>query len=98
MIEGELREGKYNVEKHRKRLDVICDKWNDLLYIIDEELPSYEELYALCKKLGMPTFCEEIGVDKSLMKMSFMSTKDMRDKYVLSRLMWDLGVLEEVEF
>ena len=30
------------------------------------------------------------------MRLSFRATKDIRDKYVLSRLAWDLGVLDEL--
>ena len=29
-------------------------------------------------------------------KMTFQATKDIRDKYVLSRLAWDLGVMDEL--
>ena len=28
--------------------------------------------------------------------MIFRATKDIRDKYVLSRLLWDLGILDEM--
>ncbi len=40
---------------------------------------------------------KSIGVDYELLPMTFMATKDIRDKYVLSRLAWDLGVLEELK-
>ena len=32
----------------------------------------------------------------TLLPIFFMATKDIRDKYVLSRLAWDLGILEEL--
>ena len=35
-------------------------------------------------------------MDKSILPMTLMATKDIRDKYILSRLLWDLGVLDEV--
>jgi hypothetical protein len=28
--------------------------------------------------------------------MTLMATKDIRDKYILARLLWDLGILDEV--
>lgn len=37
----------------------------------------------------------EIGIDESLLPMMLKSTKDIRDKYVLSRLLWDTGLLDE---
>jgi predicted dehydrogenase len=38
-----------------------------------------------------------IQMNASCMKLTFEATKDIRDKYVLSRLAWDLGVLDELE-
>ena len=37
-----------------------------------------------------------IGVPDTELSMIFRCTKDIRDKYVLSRLAWDLGILEEL--
>lgn len=49
----------------------------------------------LMKKLGLPTDVREIGIDPDLLPEVFRATKDIRDKYVLSRLLWDLGILDE---
>jgi hypothetical protein len=35
-------------------------------------------------------------VEAGLESMIFRATKDIRDKYVLSRLLWDLGILDEM--
>ena len=37
-----------------------------------------------------------LDVDRNKARMTFRATKDIRDKYVLSRLAWDLGVLDEM--
>lgn len=44
----------------------------------------------------MPKYMSEIGLDEDSLQMSFEATKDIRDKYVLSRLAWDLGRIEEL--
>ncbi len=46
--------------------------------------------------LGMPMTASELGMDAQTLPMTFRATKDIRDKYVLSRLAWDLGVLEDL--
>jgi len=97
MIALDKKEQKYCTEKHRIRLETIIEKWNDIINIMNEELPSYEFLLSLMKKLEMPTTVDEIGLDSGILSMSFKATKDIRDKYVLSRLAWDLGVIEEME-
>ena len=39
---------------------------------------------------------KELDMDKEILQTSFLATKDIRDKYVLSRLAWDLGILDEL--
>ncbi|MBR4061336.1 MAG: sn-glycerol-1-phosphate dehydrogenase [Lachnospiraceae bacterium] len=96
MIELEEKEQKYSVEKHKKRLEIILEHWNEICRIMDEELPASEELETLMKSVGAPVTAEEIGQDEALAAVTFQATKDIRDKYVLSRLVWDLGVIDEV--
>ena len=92
LIELEVREGKYDVQKHSARLEVIIAHYDDILAIIEEELPTLTSLDELYCKLDMPTLPPESDV----LKMTVMAGKDIRDKYVLPRLLWDLGVLEEL--
>lgn len=94
MIALESKEGKYNVEKHAKRLDIILEKWDKLCGIIREEIPLQQEIEGILDKIGAPKTTEEIGIDCDL-TTTLKATKDIRDKYVLSRLLWDLGIIEE---
>ena len=96
MIALEAKEKKYDLGKHAARLEVILEKWDDILRIIDEELPSVEEFEAILDSLEAPKTLEEIGLDSSTLAMTLKSTKDIRDKYVLPRLLWDIGELDEV--
>lgn len=94
MIALEAREGKYDREKHAARFAVIERNWDEILKILDEELPGARQLQALLETIGIPTDLSAIGVDEDTAKLTFKATKDIRDKYVLSRLAWDLGVLD----
>ena len=96
LISLEEKEGKYNQKKHAERLQLILDNWEDILKIINGELPSYREVYDMWRSVGGPVSLEDIGIDNSCFKEIFASTKDIRDKYVLSRLLWDLGLIEEI--
>lgn len=95
MIALEKKEGKYDVAKHHARLEVILSHWDEIQAIIAEELPSAEFVESLMKKLGLPTDVREIGIDEARLPEVFLATKDIRDKYVLSRLLWDLGIVDE---
>jgi len=96
MIALEEKEEKYNKESHQKRIERIIEKWDEILKIIDEELPTIDELNKLFNTVGLPKTMEEIGASEEILPMTFKSAKDIRDKYVLPRLCWDLGVIDEI--
>ena len=94
MIAQEDKEQKYNAIKHKQRLEVILENWDKICNIILEEIPKQKEIEDILDLIGAPKTMEEIEIDCDL-KTTFMATKDIRDKYVLSRLLWDLGIIEE---
>ncbi len=96
MIALEEKEQKYDIEKHKERLQIIIDNWDNILKIMDEELPACEYMEKLYEQLGIPTSMKEIGLDEKILSTTFKATKDIRDKYVLSRLCWDLGIIDEI--
>lgn len=96
MIALEEKEQKYNTQSHAKRIDIIIAKWYGILSIIEQELPTVSQLEKLFDNVGLPKSMEEIGIDNKLLPMTFKAAKDIRDKYVLPRLCWDLGIIDEV--
>ncbi len=96
MINQELREQKYDKSSHAARFDIISKNWDAVLLILQEELPSAKEIERILDMAGIPKDYTELGIDRDVAKMTFKATKDIRDKYVLSRLAWDLGVLDEL--
>ena len=95
MIALEAKERKYDKSTHSARFDRIADNWDKIVDIIDSEMPTGDEIYALLTKIGAPKTAEDIGVDPKILPFTLKATKDIRDKYVLSRLLWDLGLLDE---
>ena len=93
MIVLEEKEGKYRKETHPARFEIIQNNWAIILQIIEEEIPSYAFLSDLLDTIGIS---KELDMDKEILKTSFLATKDIRDKYVLSRLAWDLGICDEL--
>jgi glycerol-1-phosphate dehydrogenase [NAD(P)+] len=96
LIKLEKKEQKYNPTLHERRLDVIINNWNTILETINKELPPYEDILTLWKGLGGPISLEDIGVDNVLLPQIFSATKDIRNKYCLSFLAWDLGLTDEL--
>lgn len=97
MIALDKKEKKYDLAKHETRLDRIIDGWDEILKIVSDELPSSARIEEILNAIGAPTSCEQIGVDPSTLPMTFRAAKDLRDKYILPRLCWDLGILDEIK-
>ena len=97
MIALEQQEGKYRKDTHKARFDRIAENWETILQLLKEELPSAQQLQQLMEAVGLPTELSSLSVSGEDARLTFLATKDIRDKYVLSRLCWDLGVLEEME-
>lgn len=93
MIALERSEKKYDLRAHAQRLTRIEQSWEQILQIVHEELPSAQSIEDLLLRLGAPTRLRDIGVDENILPMAFRASKDIRDKYVLSRLAWDLGII-----
>ncbi len=96
MIEAEARDGKYDKAKHSEHLEKIISEWDTIVGIIREEIPKPEKILDILNRLGCPNSAEQIGISSDILPMTFKATKDIRDKYVLSRLAWDLGMLDEL--
>lgn len=90
IISGEEKERKYDKQKHAARLERIISEWNTLSDIV-KTLPRSEDLEAFMRDIGHPTEPCELGLTDEQWKDAFLMAKDIRDKYVLGRLLWDLG-------
>lgn len=96
MIAQEVREGKYNKTTHPARLAEIVANWEEILKILHAELPTYQQIVDILDTIGISDDMQTLGVDSDTAKLTFKATKDIRDKYVLSRLAWDLGILDDL--
>ncbi len=94
MILNEEKEGKYDPAKHTARLENILANYDKIMDIINA-MPTYDEVYATLKAAGFPLSAEEIGFSPKEVYDASIVSKDIRDKYSITRLLWDLGILEE---
>ena len=95
MIDLEAKEGKFDKEKHALRLEKIIDGWEEITAIIRDEIPRVQFLDKLNDTVGLPKTPGEAGIDDELLPVTVKVAGDIRDKYVVSRLLWDLGIADE---
>ncbi len=95
MIVNEDANGFYRLENHRARLQNIVDHWEEISAAL-HAMPSSAEITAFFHQIGHPTTAAEIGVSAAEMEKAFRMAKDIRLKYILGHLLWDLGMTDEV--
>ena len=84
-------------EAHAVRLEKIIAHWDEIVRIADEELPRTETIAALMRSLGMAMEPEDIGFTRQDTVDAFHAARDTRSKYLTSSMLWDMGVLYEME-
>lgn len=95
IIEGEKFSGLNDQHKHQIRLDSIMAHWPEIVRIMEEELPPTSEILGKMKQLNMPHSPKDLGIDLNETKKAFIGSRVIRDKYLTSTLIWDLGLTEQ---
>ena len=80
---------------HQQRLERILAHWDEIRAIMDAELPDTADIVALMEKVGMPVRPADIGESEQDVLDAFRCSRDIRDKYLTSSLLWDLGLLAD---
>ena len=94
IIEDKLR--KNDGVGRMQRVDRILENWDRLTEIL-EKAPDPEEVEAVLRSSGMPTRASEIGLSAEDAADAFVCSRDTRDKYLTSSLIWDIGYMDEFE-
>ena len=69
-------------------------RWEEILASF-APLPDCGEAEAWMRSLGMPVSVREIGLTRQDAVDAFVCSRDIRDKYLISSLVWDLGYMDE---
>ncbi|MDL2205556.1 sn-glycerol-1-phosphate dehydrogenase [Eubacteriales bacterium OttesenSCG-928-N13] len=91
----EQKEHKNDPAKHEVRLEKIIAHWQDILQIIEEELPPTEQIVSLMQQLGAPMTNADLGISVQDTCDAFVGARDIRNKYLGVSMLWDLGLIDE---
>ncbi len=91
----EQKIGKNRPETQQKHLRLIVEHWPEIRQIIREELPSRDTVYNLMKSCGMPLMPKDLNLTAEDTIHALKGSREIRDKYLTSSLLWDLGLLGE---
>ena len=59
-----------------------------------EGMTKHTPVQQLLENLDAPTKLAQIGVDKEMARQAILYAKELRDRYTVLQLLWDLGELE----
>lgn len=96
ILEIEAQTHKNSPERQAARLDAILKNWPAIQTIMQEELPTLEKLESMMRKLGMPVTPDDLNISVEDTMDAYICSRDIRDKYLTSSMLWDLGLLTEV--
>ena len=71
------------------------ENWPQIRRIIREELPPRADIYALMQRCGMPLTPRDLNLTQQDTVDALLGSREIRDKYLTSSLLWDLGLLDE---
>ena len=95
VIDMEAAAGKNDTKARLRRIDSMEKNWDAVCAQL-RTLPPAQEIYALLHEVGCPCTPREIGVDKALLKQTFMYCKEIRARYTVFQTVYDLGLLDEL--
>ncbi|MBP3655612.1 MAG: iron-containing alcohol dehydrogenase [Clostridia bacterium] len=82
---------------HAVRIERIIEHWDEILQAAQEELPPTEQIEALMRGLGMAMEPEDIGFTQQDAADALRASRDTRNKYLTSSMLWDMGELYTME-
>ncbi len=85
--------GKNSQENLQKRLDIIEKQWANIKTMAQETTKA-KLVGDILKGLNAPTLPEEVGADKTMALQAILYCKELRNRYTVLQLLWDLGELE----
>lgn len=95
IIAVEDKSQKNDIEKRNIRLDTIEENWNQIRTMIKEDLPKVSEMEKLFAGLDAPTNPTQIDVSLEELYESVIYAKEVRPRYTVLQLIWDLGLSEK---
>lgn len=93
VIAMEAKAQKNETQARLARIDAMEAHWSEIMDLLTA-LPSSQEVMGILRSLDSPCLPGEIDVDKTLLKNTFLYCKEVRARYTILQMIWDLGLLD----
>lgn len=76
------------------RLERLCAQWDDMVAEVGQTLRTAASLEAELAAARCPTRFAQLGVDRERARQAIVWSKDIRNRYTILHLAWELGYLD----
>jgi glycerol-1-phosphate dehydrogenase [NAD(P)+] len=97
IIELESKVGKNNPEKAIERLVRLEKSWQSMKSFVDAHMPDHEIIRAALEKTGGAARPEDLSLSLDVVKEAVRYAKELRDRYSILQLYWDLDLVDAAE-
>ncbi len=95
VIEMEHKARKNECAGRLARIDAMEQNWQAIEALL-KALPSSKSIMQILQGLSSPCLPSQIRVDKQLLKDTFMYCKEVRARYTILQMLWDLDLLDSI--
>jgi glycerol-1-phosphate dehydrogenase [NAD(P)+] len=95
IIAVEEKSKKNDISMRNQRLEVIEKNWDKIRQMIRDNLPKVKDMEDLFAGLDAPTNPTQIDVSLEELYQSVIYAKEVRPRYTVLQLIWDLGLSKE---
>ena len=95
VIAMEAKSQKNATADRLKRIDTMQARWAEITALL-KTLPSSQRIMSLLRSLESPCLPSEIAVDSTMLKNTFLYCKEVRARYTILQMVWDLGLLDRL--
>ena len=85
---------KNSLSAREERIKVIATKWPQIREVLDE-VPAPEQVIGLIRGAGGAVNSAEVGINAELVRQGVLYAKEVRPRYTMLQLLWDLDLLAE---
>ena len=83
---------KNDLRNWEQRIRVIAQRWPQILAVLDS-VPSDHEIETLLTTAGGVVNPAEVGISADLVRQALIYAKEVRPRYTILQLLWDLNLL-----
>lgn len=95
VIELEKEAQRNTVSLAINHLEAMEENWEEICEVIQSFIPGIEKIDQILGQLKAPMIPREIHVEDEMQYHSILYAKEVRSRYTILQLLWEIGVLKE---